>query len=279
MTTTNQKATVRQSTQLIKKYLKQKYGITASVTSSFYSGGSSLYVSYVLGPDIKTVEAELKRLQTANYGMEDDSPGYKKMAERGMVLDGKHLEDYSCVFVSQELPDEFRLRIAQFLRKQLCLTELPEVNHIPDLATYFKTSFNEHCVMWHDVVRNLVRAKNFVTQDYTQINLLDVGIIDGTMDYKIIYEHRGMIYDTATPVTYTPTIKKMSRLELNQIRVIDYSNTQIALTGDITEIKPQLIAISGAIEVKAAGNQALMTFPKTRMSEISDILIEYSQIN
>ena len=43
----------RKTTSILKKYLREKYGINASIKSEIYSGGSSLNISYVGGGLIK----------------------------------------------------------------------------------------------------------------------------------------------------------------------------------------------------------------------------------
>ena len=100
-------ADTRKTTFLIKKYLKEKFGIDCRVKSEYYSGGSSLRISYEFGPSEKEVKADINRLQYGSFDSMNDLYEFKDESQSGIILEGYRLNEYKYVFVSREIPKTF----------------------------------------------------------------------------------------------------------------------------------------------------------------------------
>lgn len=273
-------ATTRETTNLLKKYLRQKYNVECTIKSSKYSGGSSLSVEYTLGPDARVVEKELNRLQNGEFNSMEDIYDYKNKAERGIVLDGRILETYKYVFVKQSIPAEFRLEIAKLISSKMKFGEIHECIEQADLYKNFSTTFLGQWD-WSGLVHYLFRVRNFVTQDYSKISLINFFTPDGSMEHQVEYIVNGTVYNTSMEFSQQPAIKKASRPEVNALRVVDYSDKAIAVLGDSTEIKEELQELGGRWNphLTFEGEKVKgWIFPKSRMDKVSDILIEYSQV-
>ena len=93
-------ADTRKSTAILKKYLREKYGINASIKSKFYSGGSSLNISYIGGISQHVIEREVNRLQYGRFDGMIDLYEYNNSAENGLIIDGNLNPVYTeqCLF-------------------------------------------------------------------------------------------------------------------------------------------------------------------------------------
>ncbi len=196
------KADTRKSTSLIKKYLLQKYGIKTSVRSEYYSGGSSLRISYVLGPDRSVIEKEVKRLQYGNFDGMTDSYNYKEKALRGMVLEGYTLEEYKYVFAERELPMPFKMKLAKALSK---VAGFPDVPEYKGGEKAFTESFNKpfgSAWSWSQLVTQWLPKLNFVTQDEKQITDIKAISDKDANRFYIRYKVKGKVYDSRKPAVY-----------------------------------------------------------------------------
>lgn len=277
MTTT---ATPKETTALLKKYLKQKYGIACSVSSSHYTGGSSIRVEYLFGPAERVVTEEIKRLEYGYVNGYEEIYEYKEDAETGIVLDGKRLSEYKYVFVKQVIPSTFLFELAKFFCTKHQFEEIHDVVTEEDFYRNFSKTF-VGCWNWNNLIHHFFKFTNFATQDHSKIELLDIQpASSGCWAYKLIYRFDGKIYDTETLVAHKPKIKKASRPEVNQVKMIDYSEKAIAVIGDSTEIYDELKELRGVwnrnLTVDGERTKGWL-FPKSKESQVSDILIRYAQ--
>lgn len=218
-TTSIQQADTRKTTSLLKKLLKQKFGIDASVRSESYSGGSSLRVSYSLGPDESIVNAVVKNLQ---YGYFDGSTDeYKGVKVDPIIVDGYQLNTYKYVFVKQEITRDFKSRVATLIRKHT------------DTSRRGRTEDEDF--MWD------VKPRHFVTDNEAEIELVSVDF--SRVDYTLIYKLIGSdtLYSTATEpkprktkTTPTPKVEVVGALTIENnepIQLVEYSDKSFALIG------------------------------------------------
>ena len=89
--TATTKANTRQTTTILKKHFKENFGIDVRIKSESYSGGSSIDLTYILGPDSEHIEAIVNGLQQGHFnGMEDI---YEYDSTRAaVIIDGFELE-------------------------------------------------------------------------------------------------------------------------------------------------------------------------------------------
>lgn len=176
---TLQKADSRKTTSLVKRYLKEKFGIVVSVRSECYSGGSSFNVSYKLGPDSKAIESFVSRLQYGHFnGMEDIyemSSGHK-----APVLYGYELEDFKFVFVRQEISRELKAKFYE-LAKAVMPSGLEEYQMEQEFSRYF-------------------RVKNFITQDEAEIKPIKAVFNYEDQDIEFLYEIDGVLCNTKSGI-------------------------------------------------------------------------------
>jgi hypothetical protein len=222
------KADTRKTTALLKKLLKQKFGIDASVRSEYYSGGSSLRISYQLGPDESVINSIVKNLQYGYFdGMTDE---YKGVKTDPVIVDGYQLNDYKYVFVKQEISRDFKSKLATLIRK-----------HIP---TSRSGREDDDAMVWD------IKPRNFVTQDESLIQLRSIDFTH--VDYTVLYSIKGedKIYSTREePKTCkapkSAPVEVVTALTIegeDQITFVPYSEKSFALIGLGTKaIKDQLV--------------------------------------
>ena len=218
-------ADTRKTTSLLKKALKQKFGIIAKVNSESYSGGSSLRIYYSLGPDSSVIEAFVNNLQYGYFdGMTDE---YKGVKVEPVIVDGYQLNTYKYVFVQQEITRDFKTKVADLIRKHISTSRR---GHSDDDSFIYD-----------------VQPRHFVTQDESQIQLVSVDF--SRVDYTLLYKIEGSdtIYSTATPPTTITAAKVEVAKALtveggDSIEMVDYSEKSFALIGLGTKaIKDELV--------------------------------------
>jgi hypothetical protein len=130
---TIQKADTRKSTNLLKKYLRERFNIEVSVKSEYYSMGSSLNISYNLGIDEKEVESIVKNLQYSRFdGMTDCS---YNVDNAGIIIDGYQLAEFKHVFVKQDWSEDFSYKLAKFLSDNIKFQDVPELESKEQMHT------------------------------------------------------------------------------------------------------------------------------------------------
>ena len=287
----NEASSTAKSTALLKQYLKDKYNIKAKVKSESYSGGSSLRVSYIGGPDDKIVSKDLSRLQYGSFDGMEDLYNYKDKSETGIRLNDTDLETYKHVFVKQELTDDIYFRMAKLYSEEFNFSELPKLTDISQFRETFDKPFNSRW-NWSELIRYMVRDTNFVTDDLENIILLEIQDLNNPY---FIYEYKGKKYRTdkfetmKNSVPVSKTIKPQKSMEkeplkrertakLNNIKLIDYTDRSIAVIGSTFEIKDKLKELGGKFNKFLTINDEKVAgwiFPKTKEDAVANVLAEY----
>jgi len=273
------KADSKKTTSLVKKYLKEKYGIIVSVRSEVYSGGSSFNISYNLGTDPNVIEAEMKRLQYGSFNGMEDIYEYSDESFKGIILDGYRLDSYKYVFVRRELPEAFRMKLAKIFSDKVKFGEIPEFDGTKEsfherFRDRFSSAWN-----WSDMVyQYLQKDLNFATQDENEIKNLE---LKGSLAEKLYftYEHNGKEYDTRKPVIHPTKMVKEKCIIKNEIKLIDFGTNSIAVIGHTGEIEDSLEDLGGIKNNKIMFEGKIhkgYVFHKKQTGAVSDILIDYS---
>lgn len=279
------KADTRKSTHLLKKYLKEQFGIKTSIRSEFYAGGCSLRVSYDMGADKKEVEKIVDKLQYGHFnGMIDL---YEYSDDRtGLVVDGYQLEDFKYVFVSQELPENLKYKLARLISDTFEMQGVPKLKSEEDFETL---NFQERvwdAWNWSNLFHRLFSTRNFVTQDEEKINLKSVHWSEkhnGRVYFK--YEVDGIEYNTEKFEKHikvkrqllTEVVRKKQgevkakSKENGKIEIVDYSEKAIAVIGDTKPIKETLKKLGGRFNFRLTCGAGWI-FPKTKLEEVEKTL-------
>ena len=281
-----QVADTRKSTNLIKKYLTSKYGVSFKVKTDKYSMGSSLNIDWTCGPDSKVIDAEISRLQAGTFNGMEDLYEYKNTAERGMILDGFQIETQKYVFSNQNIPFDIFFQIAKIMSTKWKWGQrnggnLPIVAEPEDMTKSFDERYGS-AWNWRDMVYQNWQTRNFVTDVVESIIIKDV-VMDENSNGRIIiiYEFNGVEYTTKDLKVSEPEVKKEKVINVNNIRLVEYSDLAIAVIGNTYEIKDELKAIGGKFNkfLTIDGNkQAGWIFSKAKWADVSDCLIDYSKI-
>lgn len=276
------KADTRKTTYLIKKYLKEKYGIEVRVKSDFFTGGSSLDIYYTMGTDPKVVESDLKRLQKGSFNGMEDIYEYADESEKGIILDGFMLQNYKYVSASREIPEKFKIRLAELFSEKYSIKGFkPFDGTIDDFYRYQETNFG-NANKWSDLIYQLLNGQNFNIQDPDKITDLK---LEGNLGYKesyLTYKLKGdpKLYDSRKPLVYETKMVKEKNIVKNQIRLIDYDKNHIAVIGMTGEIRDELTEIGGVPNKKISFDGKVhsgFVFHKKDIDQVSNILIEYSR--
>ena len=276
-------ADTRKSTAILKKYLREKYGINASIKSKFYSGGSSLNISYIGGISQHVIEREINRLQYGRFDGMIDLYEYNNSAENGLIIDGYKLEEFKYVFVSQDL-SEFRKKIAfAFSKKFRQYAETHQLNTEEDYEKNFP-SLVGNAWNWVQLIYQNFNKLSFVTDNAELIEITDILEDAENYGYYAKYIFNGKEYATNNhelQITQ-PTIKKEPRNIVNDIILIDYSEKAIAVIGNTYEIKEGLKNLGGKFNkflTVEGEKKAGWIFNKSQADKVSDLLIQYSKID
>lgn len=287
MTTQIQVADTRKSSSLIKKYLQTKYGVTFKVKTEKYSMGSSLNIDWTCGPSEKVIDAEVRRLEYGTFDSMTDLSGIKDESECGMIINGYRIETQKHVFCDQHIPKEIIFQIAQIASHKWKFgtgneiqPTLPEIDSIDELHTSFKERYGDAWT-WSEMVRKNWQVRNFVTDNVESIIIKDVTMNDDIFHTWVVsYEVDGVEYTTNDLMIKEPAVKKEKVIVVNDIRMVDYSDKAVAVVGNTYEIKDSLKEIGGRFNkfLNVDGKTvAGWVFPKTKESEVADVLINYSQ--
>ena len=276
-------ADTRKSTAILKKYLREKYGINASIKSKFYSGGSSLNISYSGGISRHIIEREVNRLQYGRFDGMIDLYEYNNSAENGLIIDGYKLEEFKYVFVSQDL-SEFRKKIAfAFSKKFRQYAETHQLNTEEDYEKNFP-SLVGNAWNWVQLIYQIYNKLSFVTDNAELIEITD--ILQDTENYgyyaKYIFNGKEYATNNHDKQIKVPTIKKEPRNIVNDIILVDYSEKSIAVIGNTYEIKEGLKNLGGKFNkflTIEGEKKAGWIFNKSQADKVSDLLIQYSLIN
>lgn len=280
-------ANTRKSSSLIKKYLQTKYGVTFKVKTEKYSMGSSLNIDWTCGPSEKVIDAEVRRLEYGTFDSMTDLSGIKDKSECGMIINGYRIETQKHVFCDQHIPKEIIFQIAQIASHKWKFgtgneiqPTLPEIDSIDELHTSFKERYGDAWT-WSEMVRKNWQVRNFVTDNVESIIIKDVTMNDDIFHTWVVsYEVDGVEYTTNDLMIKEPAVKKEKVIVVNDVRMVDYSDKAVAVVGNTYEIKDSLKEIGGRFNkfLNVDGKTvAGWVFPKTKESEVADVLINYSQ--
>lgn len=282
-TATILKADTRKSTSLLKKYLKEAFGIKVSVRSEFYSMGCSLNISYSLGTDQKLIDAVCDKLK---YGAFDSMQDLSyNIDNEGLIVDGYQLEDFKHVFVRQEISTELFYKFAKMLSDSITFQGVPALNSIEEFHTSFPQRYGS-AWNWSDMIRQYFSTRNFSTQDESKIvikSIVEERIIGGSYDLEFIYEVNGVEYSTRTGkvivevIEETITIQPIKVSELKdfsdinpretKVEIVDYSEKAIAVIGDTKKIKDKLKELGGKFNAHLKCGAGWI-FPKTKLDTL-----------
>ena len=269
----------RETTNTLKKYFRTKYGIDVKIKTEKYSGGSSINIDYVLGPDAKEIE---KEVANASYGSFNSMEDIYEFDRKEFIVDGKSLEQFKYTFVNQKISDELWFQIAKKYTERVTYANLAPVVSIEQMNERFDELQNGVWT-WKQLIKQLVKRRNFVTQDETKIEIVDVRFIDSIQGHEVIYNFEGKEYstreykkvETAKSAPEKKETPEQTTTAANGVDVVDYSERAIAVTGNTYEIKETLKQLGGKFNkfLKInGGNVAGWIFPKTKKSEVLNVL-------
>ena len=269
----------RETTNTLKKYFRTKYGIDVKIKTEKYSGGSSINIDYVLGPDAKEIE---KEVANASYGSFNSMEDIYEFDRKEFVIDGKSLEQFKYTFVNQNISYELWFQIAKKYTERVTYANLAPVVSIEQMNERFDELQNGVWT-WKQLIKQLVKRRNFVTQDETKIEIVDVRFIDSIQGHEVIYNFEGKEYstreykkvETAKSAPEKKETPEQTTTAANGVDVVDYSERAIAVTGNTYEIKETLKQLGGKFNkfLKInGGNVAGWIFPKTKKSEVLNVL-------
>lgn len=276
-------ADTRKTTQLLKKYLTEKFGVKFSVRTEKYSGGSSMNVSYVGGPAKGKVEAIVNRLQYGSFNSMEDIYEHKNDAECGLIIDGYKLETFKYNSVSREIPKSTRFEMAKAIDKIAKFDGFPALESESDMQTHFADRWGS-AWNWSDFLhQNGQQKANFVTNDLENVKIIKAertGDGGAFLTFVWTYEYNGKTYRTDEQHEQSPEKVEVTKtIEKNGVQMVDYSANAVAVVGNTYEIKDSLKEIGGKFNrfltingEKVAG----WIFPKSKESVVSDLLIEYA---
>ena len=276
-------ADTRKSTAILKKYLREKYGINASIKSKFYSGGSSLNISYTGGISKHIIEREISHLQYGSFDGMTDLYEYNNSAENGLIIDGYKLETFKYVFINQDVSD-FRKKIAfAFSEKFRNYAEAHQLNNEEDYEKNFPSLIGNAWNLVQLIYQNFNKL-SFVTDKAELIEITDILQDAENYGYFAKYVFNGKEYTTNDHKIQIkePTIKKEPRNIVNDIILIDYSEKAIAVIGDTYEIREGLKNLGGKFNkflTVEGEKKAGWIFNKSQADKVSDLLIQYSKID
>lgn len=270
-TQTVQKADRRKTSHLLKKHLKQTFGIDVKIKSDVFSMGSSLDVYYSLGVDQKEVASVVDNLQHSRFdGMTDCS---YSVDNAGLVVDGYQLEEFKHVFVHQEFSEDFKFKLAKCISDNINLRDVPKLETKEQMHEYLKDN-TDWGNDWSNILHRLFRVRNFVTQDESKINLVSCAFNDDHQTIYFIYEVEGKQYNTEVlevATTQAPESRNFEKVEVKagEVNIIDYSERAIAVVGDTRPIKDKLKSLGGKFNFRLSCGPGWI-FPKSKLEELQN---------
>jgi hypothetical protein len=273
------KLSAAKQTALLKRYIKQRFNISVKVKKEWYSGGNSLTISYDLGCNPKCLYDLVKRLQYGTFdGMNDIYENNDKSLV-GLNINNEQLDTFKYVFVYREIPERIMFEIAKAISKNIKFEGVHECLTIDDYRRDFSARIDGFW-SWAHIARGNADKLNFVTQNSGDIKIIDIsrdrrhGYLS---EYHFVYEVDGKQYDTSSFEENKQTeIKKASRAETNNLRMVNYSDKAIAVYGNTYEIRHALKRIGGRFN-RNLREGAGWVFPKCDADEVANVIINYHE--
>jgi len=270
-------ASTAKSTTLLKKMLREKFNINATVRSEKYSMGCSLNVEYNLGIEQKEVEKILNQLQYGRFdGMTDCS---YSVHSAPLIYDGYKLEEFKHVFVRQTWSDEFNLKLIQFWLSKMKYGEIQAPATVTEMhANNPKVwEYEQGSGSISNFFYRRFKVSNFATQDETKVNLIDCKSSENSNgEIYFVYEVDGVQYNTENVPTFDAPqqIAKPEALETQEgeVKIIAYSEKAIAVIGSGTKlIKDTLKGLGGSFNFRLSCGAGWI-FPKSKLQEVTAAL-------
>lgn len=268
-------ADTKKSSILLKKLLKEKFGITCTVKSSFYSGGCSLDIEYKAGPDAKHLQFIENALE---YGRFDSMQDYSySVPVSGLVVDGFKLETFKHVFIEQELPQNLTLQLCQKIAIFWGLDIPQNFNECVEHNSTVAEKFCGESYTYTNLLHRNFRTRNFCTQDTEKITVLSCHKSEKSNDVYFIYEYNGNTYSTeilpqkpTQPAKPTQTTKT-AEIAADTVQLVEYSEKSVAVIGNTKPIKEKLKELVGSFNLRLSCGLGWI-FSKTKLQQIQDFL-------
>jgi hypothetical protein len=274
---TNSNISQAKQTNLLKKYIKQRFGVSVRIKTEHYSMGCSINIDWTLGCSKKDIEKICNRLQYGDFDGMTDMYNYSDDAQTGLTIDGVNLNTFKYVFVQRYVPETIGFQLAKAISDKYSYQGVHKCETMEDYRKNFSDRFGS-AWNWQDMAYRQTAKLNFITQDESEIKIIeaykDEKISDCWDDIHFIYEVGGKRYETSNYKQSEPEIKKESQAERNDIKVVDYSDKALAVQGQTFEIKDQLKELGGKFNKHLKGGPGWI-FPKYKADAINDVIINY----
>jgi len=267
-------ASQTKQTNLLKNYLRERFGIKSKIKTEFYTGGSSMRITYTLGCTKEPVEKIVNRLTAGHFDGMRDIYEYSHSGEKGLLISGERLDTHSYVFLTREIPESVLFQLAKAISKKIKFADIPECQEFEDLYTRYPALFLGHWT-WRDYVREIAESLNFATQNEEDITNVVLVKHEGRCQYRFTYEIAGVKYDTSVFKENIKTkLKKASQAEKNEIKLVDYSERACVIYGNSYEIKDELQKLGGRFNRNLKEGSGWV-FPISKKDELANLIIQY----
>ena len=270
-----ERANTRETSALIKRYIKEKYNVCAKVRTSKYSGGDSLDIEYTAGPDEGIIKPLFNNLQEGDFdGMIDL---YEYRDKSGLSLYGKELETRKYVFVRQEIPAPLYFALAK------CYSDANNFAGIPKLETPEQLYKNDPafekwaggCWTWQHFFDRAFEDRNFCTDETDKIKIISCED-DPDKNRAVIftYEYEGKRYKTnkfELPGKPAKAAKPDPEPVAGSLKIIEYSEKALAVIGDTRPIKDTLKQLGGRFNPRLTCGPGWI-FSKKRENELKQFI-------
>lgn len=229
-------STAANTSKAIRQDLKTNFpNTTFKVTSSNYSGGNSVHISWEDGPTTAEVEAFTGKYQQGHFNGMDDIYEYSN------VQDG--------------LPQ------VKYVQEQRSISDASKEILLP----FAQQLFEKEDYGCHNAENLLYRLFSKSSFKSTPIGIDRSGLTCGTFAefYEIKFEDKS---EPVAPVKITAP-----EMEPGKVSVIEYSEKSVAIIGDTKPIKDKLKALGGSFNARLSCG-AGWVFPKTKLEAIKNEL-------
>lgn len=283
------KADTRKTTSLLKKYLKENFGIKTSIRSEYFSMGSSIAVTYNLGPDVKEVSRVVNSLQYGNFNGMIDMYEHDEN-HTGLVIDGYQLNDYKYAHTNQKISDAFMYKLAKMFSDSIKFSDVPELKSFEDYHSTFPERWGSAWT-WGDMMWQMFNIRNFVTNNEEEIELVSCQAIDDNLNEGVCFTYKvaGVEYNTAK--FESPKAAKKSKkvakkavkapvtksVVVEGVELVDYSERAVAVFGNTKAIKAELKNIGGRFNYYLTNpttkeKQPGWVFSKAKKDEVLELI-------
>jgi len=268
------KADRRKTTSLLKKYYKEKFGMTVKITSDVFSMGSSIHLNYTNGVQSEKLNETFRKLQYGHFDGMTDSYTIDK-DNSGLELYGYQLNDYKYSSITRTYTKNLVFQAAKMISKTINVAGMEIVKEYDDINKNFKHTFNG-CWTWSELTKRYLRNCNFKSNK-DDITLVSCRFEDQKFEFTYKLEGKKDIYSTKEIETAVIIDKCKTTKD---VKMIDYSDKAIAVIGDTYELRGNLRKIGGRFNrgLTVDGEKVPgWIFSKKKESRVSDLLIKYME--